>query len=167
MKISAIIEQLREYLPPFAGQPWGDRVAGAADLSAVQDKTRLTVPALYVVLSEDVARVDQGHFHELITERFSIFAVLKNDDRRAQRPQDLIQELRTAIFKAILNWQPDSFAGPVEYTGGQYVSMDGARYIHRFDFQRRMEIDETDGFLEDHSDFKIFSVDWQIEEITS
>ena len=165
MKISAIIEQLREYLPPLVGQPWGDRVAGAADLQAVQDKARMVIPALYVVLSEDVARVDQGHFHELITERFSIFAVLKNDDRRGQRPQDLVQDLRTGIFKAILNWQPDSFAGPVEYVGGQYIAMDGARYFHRFDFQRRMEIDESDGFLKDYDDFKQLFVDWQVEEI--
>lgn len=167
MKISAIIEQLRTYLPPLAGQPWGDRVAGAAELSAVQDKARLALPALYVVLSEETARVDQGSFHELITERFSVIAVLANLDRRGQRPQDLVQDLRTGIFKAILNWQPDSFAGPVEYVGGQFVNMDAARYFHRFDFQRRMEIDESDGFLPEHDDFKNIFIDWKVEEILS
>jgi hypothetical protein len=167
MKISAIIEQLRQYLPPLAGQPWGDRVAGAAELSAVQDKARLDPPALYVVLGEDTARVDQGHLHELITEKFFIIAVLSNQDRRGQRPQDLVQDLRTGIFKAILNWQPDSFAGPVEYLGSQFINMDAARYFHRFDFQRRMEIDESDGFLPEHENFDKLFAEWAPEGATA
>lgn len=167
MKISPIIEQLRQYLPPLPTGPWGDRIAGVADLSAVLDKARLDPPALYVLLDQDVARVDPGHFHEVITERFSIIAVLQNNDRRGQRPQDLVQDLRTGIFKAILNWEPDSFAGPIEYVGAQFVNMNAARFFYRFDFQRRMAIDESDGFIEEHADFKNLFIDWKIEEITS
>lgn len=169
MRVSDVIEQLRANLPSLPGPvTWNDRIVGAAEFAAVEDKARLPTPALYVLLGEERARVFNrtGTFEQEITEQIIIIAHLENTDRRGQGPQDLIEDLKVALFGALLNWVPDSDSYSVEFVSSRFEDMDRARYFHRFVFQIVKRLCYEDGVQLSLDNFDELFNDWELVETT-
>lgn len=166
MQISPIIEHLREHMPDLAGQPWGNRIAGAAEFTAVQDKVRLAMPALYVLLGPDTAaQIQAGATYEQdLTERFSIIAVLSNQDRRGQETQDQVHDIRTALLSCLANWVMNPTFMACEYLGSRFLQMDRSRYYHQFDFQVRGNINPEEGYQPETGIFDSLFADWQLSD---
>lgn len=166
MKISTVISHLRQHMPNLGGQPWSNRIAGAAEFAAVTDKTRLDSPSLYVLLGPDTAKEMQAGstYEQDLTERFSVIAVLDNQDRRGQETQDQVHDIRTGLLSCLANWVGISGFVSCEYLGSQFLQMDRARYFHQFDFQFRGIITIEDGFQPDTGIFDSLFADWELTE---
>jgi len=161
MLITPIIEQLRSQLTS-----WGDRIAGAAEFAAIEDKVRLSLPAMYVQLTQDevVREVSiSPTIQQDIADRLVITVILANEDIRGQSAQDQIDGIRKALFASILNWTSEKYKYAFQYVGGRMISMDRARYFHEFEFKQIYRIDETDGLQILLSDFNKFYADWNLK----
>lgn len=167
MKISQIIAQLRTKMPPLNGQPWGDRIAGAAEFAAVEDKQRLALPSLFVLLGNSTATDDapRGTFQQTLTDRITIIAVLNNQDRRGQSAQDLAHDIRTGLFLSILNWtyEPE-FAYPIKFIGDSFINQDRARYFHQYEFMMERVLEPSDGVALSLDDFDTLYADIDVTD---
>ncbi|WP_211109374.1 phage tail terminator protein [Azospirillum tabaci] len=132
MKLSPIIQRLRARCPAFA-----NRVAGAADFKPIPEASNLTVPAAYVLPLEDSAEAVKGQneYEQDIRDAFAVVVVVSNrSDERGQAAADELDDLRAALWRALLGWCPTDRHGWIEYEGGRVIHMDRARLYYQFDF---------------------------------
>ena len=143
MKLSLIIEALRERAKSFDG-----RVAGAAEFQALDANAKMTLPAAYVIPTGDTAgaQESQTDYYQVISEGFAVVVVL--DNRRDLRGQmaafDAVDIIRREIFLAILGWEPDGDTHAISYDGGQVVEMNRASLYYQFDFVADRELTDED-----------------------
>ncbi|EJH4501839.1 MULTISPECIES: phage tail terminator protein [Cronobacter] len=143
MKLSLIIEALRERAPSFKS-----RVAGAAEFQALEPNAKMMLPAAYVIPTGDtVSRQEsQTDYYQVVNEGFAVVVVL--DNRRDLRGQtaafDAVDTIRREIFLALLGWEPDESTHPIEYDGGQVVEMNRAALYYQFDFTAMRELTSDD-----------------------
>lgn len=143
MKLSLIVEALRDRAPSFQG-----RVAGAAELQILGDNAKMPLPAAYVIPTGDTAgqQESQTDYYQQVREGFAVVVVL--DNRRDLRGQtaafDAVDTIRREIFRALLGWEPDENTHPIEYDGGQVVEMNRAALYYQFDFTAMRELTSED-----------------------
>jgi hypothetical protein len=130
MNMQSVILQIKALAPIFSGN-----VAGAARFAeGISDQTWLPQPAAYVMPTEESVSPNEqmNGLRQIITERFEVVVSLDNRaDRRGQSAAETLDTYKSAIFKAILGWRPDSSADAPNYqTGNPFVdrSSRGLRY---------------------------------------
>jgi len=161
VQIDLVIAQLKARAPIFAGN-----VAGAAEYeNAVKDQTWLKLPAAYVVpLDMDAGENQlQTGLIQVVTERVGVIVVMDNRaDRRGQGAAVGTYQTQAAIFRAILNWRPDSSGDNpgaqtgnwqadhesrgFTFAGGFLRGWDLARLFYEFDFALDVTITDDDGW---------------------
>ena len=162
MNIDTIITQVRKFAPVFE-----NRVYGAAELVRAKQEGFDRFPAAYVVFAGDAAD-DNGQLNgvtQYVDETLHIMVALDNrGDRRGQGAAVTVEQVRAALFGAILNWKPDPKRMPkgFGYVGSDLEEMSTAALWHRFTFKRAILIGHEDGFNvwgEEITDFKIDPAD--------
>lgn len=143
MKLSLIIDALRNRAPSFDG-----RVAGAAEFQALELNAKMKLPAAYVIPTGDTvgAQESQTDYYQVVNEGFAVVVVLDNRrDLRGQKAAfDAVDSIRAELFAAILGWEPDDDTHPISYDGGQVVEMNRAALYYQFDFTAERELTEAD-----------------------
>lgn len=140
MKLSAVVAQVREYCPSFAG-----RVAGGIDFDAVATSTQLSLPAAYVVATGDTPSKNdlQNGIRQNVRDEFDVVVVLDSRDERGQAAVDLLHDVRRELWRALLGWRPDAENDPIEYAGGELVVINRNRVIYRYSFTTAFGIGRT------------------------
>lgn len=147
MDLAAVVAQLKAYTPQFKG-----RVAGAADFATgLETQVWQDLPAAYVIPLEDEAAPndEMNALRQVVTERIGVIVEFDNStDRRGQGVTLNYDAMRSAIWKAILNWHVDPVraARGLEYAGGRLIQFDRARLFFQWEFTLEIQIDDTDGF---------------------
>lgn len=144
MNIDLVIQQLRTRCPIF-----GNRVAGAAQFAAVHESTALAVPCAFVIPLDDSPEpgISQNSIRQVLEETFEVVVALDNrTDERGQASGTSVHEIRAALWRALLGWQPESRYDGIQYQGANVLSIDRARLFWRFEFSAEMEIGPADGF---------------------
>jgi hypothetical protein len=155
MDITPVINQLRAYCPQLGG-----RVGGAADFDKGIEATiqitdangQFVYPVAVVIPLEDEADRNEllvGNTQQ-VTE--SIGVIVEFDasaDRRGQAGVSQVEAMRTALFGALLTWNPDPSraARGLAYAGGELLAFDRARLFWQFRFSLETTITDADGFL--------------------
>lgn len=140
MKISPIIEALRQRCPTFAG-----RVAGASEFKPLPETAKMDVPAAYVIPLDDDPdeQRSQTDYWQTVTDAFAVVVLLANTaDERGQRAVDQVDDIRAELWKALLGWQPTPDYNGITYEGGSLLDMDRARLYYQFEFSASFEIQE-------------------------
>lgn len=165
MNLDMVIQQIRTLCPAFS-----NRVSGAADFAQGVAATSTSVmPAAFVLPLEDDAREpDEPNvpgLYQVVVERIGVVIQISNEkDRRGQGSVTTVYDLRTQLFRALLNWRPgvtayggsDPDAAPevgmlasatgFAYGGGRLLSFDRARLFWQFEFVLECSISDADGF---------------------
>ena len=165
MNITQVIAQLKAAAPVFNG-----KVAGAAEYArGVEDQVWLLAPAAYVVpLDMDVGEnTSQVGIYQHVTERIGVVVALDNStnpaDRRGQTAVATVDQIQAQLFRALLNWRPDSTvdnpgaaqasnpqvdheARGFSFDGGAVRGWDLARLFYEFDFALDVVITDDDGW---------------------
>ncbi|RTY53641.1 hypothetical protein EKL29_21220 [Pantoea sp. YU22] len=147
MKLSLIIDALRQRAPSFGG-----RVAGAAEFQALGENSRLQLPAAYVVPTSDLPGEQESKtdYYQMLTENFAVIVAL--DNRRDPRGQeaifDAVDSIRNELWRSLLGWEPTENHYPITYKGGEVLEMDRAVLYYQFDFSSDIEIQEADTWQE-------------------
>lgn len=160
MLLNPIIEHLRECLPT-----WSNRIAGAAEFAAVEDKARLTIPAMYVMLGASQMSLELSISPTIqiqMDERFIIYVCLEQTERRGQSAQEQIDGIKKALFGCLFNYVCDRKAYAIVYVSDRMVAMDRARYFHQFEFKQVSQVDESDGWAEVLANFDKFYADVEL-----
>ncbi|KAA5937603.1 hypothetical protein F3I27_21970 [Pantoea sp. Bo_2] len=142
MKLSLIIEALREI-----SQSFGGRVGGAAEFKAIDNVSQMQAPAAYVVPTGDNAgeQKSQTDYDQLVTEGFAVIVALDNRaDQRGQNAYDSVNDIRAEIWAALLGWEVDENTYPIKYEGGQVISINRELLYYQFDFSAVREVSDVD-----------------------
>lgn len=156
MKLATIIAQLRAHCPTFE-----NRVGGAAEFAAARTSTALAVPCAFVIPLDDNPERNthaNGLRQELI-EAFGVAVAVSNElDEKGQGAVDKVDDLRTEIWAALLNWPPGENYDGLQYQAGTLVQIDRSRLWWQFEFGARTEITEEDGYTPAHPHFEGMTV---------
>lgn len=144
MKLTQIIEVLRERIPDFQG-----RISGSAKFMVMKEVSTLSVPYAFVIPLHDETgpQKSQTDYWQDCTDGFSVVVALDNrQDEPGLRAIDEATDLiRQKLFHALLGWSPEpKYTRGIEYRGGLLLDMDRAFLWYKFDFQATFEIDVDD-----------------------
>lgn len=162
MKLSHIVHTLRHFSPSFEG-----RVGGAAEFSAIKDTAFLKLPAAYVVPLDDRAEDNksQTDYWQNVTEGFGVIVVLKPLDERGQHEAyDIVENIKTELWRALLGYEPSPVHYPIQYDGGDLLDLDRGRIFYQFNFSsvREVGFDDTRQYFDLNAiDNPIPDPDWQ------
>nr|WP_216819476.1 hypothetical protein [Gilliamella sp. N-G2] len=153
MKLSHIVHTLRHFSPSFEG-----RVGGAAEFSAIKDTAFLKLPAAYVVPLDDRAEDNksQTDYWQNVTEGFGVIVVLKPLDERGQHEAyDIVENIKTELWRALLGYEPSPAHYPIQYDGGDLLDLDRGRIFYQFNFSSVREV----GFDDTRQYFDLNAID--------
>jgi hypothetical protein len=138
MNLTTVISAVKARCASF-----GSRVAGAAEFKVLPEAANLTVPAAYVLPLDDNPGQNRSStgYRQPLRESFAVVVVLSNtSDERGQAAVASVHSLRAELWAALLGWQHDADAGPLEYEGGSLLHLDRARLYYQFEFGADIEI---------------------------
>lgn len=129
MKIIPISTQLRTHCPNLT-----NRIAVGIDLSSLEVDTSLQLPAAYIAPLTDAAirSTAQNVSRQIIRDGFEVLLVLDATD--ATRALDLMHDLRAELWRALVGFKPGAEYNPIQYDGGELVSLDATRLLYRLRF---------------------------------
>lgn len=148
MRIVPIILRLRA-----ANTRFGVNIGGAAELDMARKNTLKADMAFVIPLNEDCpANSYDNTINQIITERFTIITALANDtiqkDKAGIIAYDLLHEIRSELFRAILGWEIYGAESLIYYAGGQLLNINAAYLWYQFDFEYKIRISEFDGYCD-------------------
>jgi hypothetical protein len=132
MKLKIVIDRLKAEAPVFEG-----RVAGAAEFETEVENTDLAVPCAFVIRLADTpgASLTAGEIVQPLDERVGVLVAVSNaGDRRGQDGAEDLDDIRAALWEALLGWAPSDEHGAIQYRGARHLGMNRARLWHQFDF---------------------------------
>lgn len=144
MDLDLVITQLKEQVPAFAG-----RVAGAAEFKGLKANTALQCPAAFVLPLDDTPEPlkSMNTVRQVLTDAFAVVVAVSNaSDERGQGAAAQVHAMRTALWAALLGWQPTNDYDGVQYEGGNLQDMDRFQLWYQFEFSAVMEIGPEDGW---------------------
>ncbi|WP_295379557.1 hypothetical protein [uncultured Pseudacidovorax sp.] len=146
MNLDVIIAQLRAHAAVYFGQ----RAAGAAKFEVLPETANLVTPAAYVVpLGEQPdAQQSQTGYQQLVREKFAVVVALSNRaDERGQASANNLHAARTALFRALLGFQPSADHDVIEFEGAQLLHLDRARLYYQFEFSAEYGVSTEDTWI--------------------
>jgi hypothetical protein len=150
MVVDATIAQLRAACPPLGG-----RVAGAADfqLGLRNYNENMPLPAAYVVPLDQASPGNQVMTGLIQVVEKTIGVIVEFDarpDRRGQAPVMNYDAMETALFGALLNWQPAVCATLNQqgywFSGGRFLDLDRARLFYQWEFALAWQLTDADAW---------------------
>ncbi|MBM6634617.1 hypothetical protein JTF12_09755 [Leclercia adecarboxylata] len=162
MKLTPVIASLRARCPLFQ-----NRVAGAAQFKDLPEVGKMLLPAAYVVPGDDSPgeQKSQTDYWQTLREGFSVIVFVSNsrDERGQFASFDVVHEVRQALFKALLGWNPEEYGNPITYDGGTLLDVNRHELSYQFDFVVESELTENDTRQQDDlnalDEFKTLSID--------
>lgn len=151
MNIDAVIQQIRTRAVSAAVPVFGDRVGGAASFKVLPEATNLEVPAAWVVPMADQPQApgSLNGYRQSVEDHVAVVVAISNRaDERGQTSANALREVRKALFRALLGWQPEEDYEAMVFEGGELVHLDRARLYYQFQFSAAWEIDTTDTFID-------------------
>lgn len=137
---SAIIVRLRAEVATFS-----NRVGGAGALEAALDEEDLAVPSAFVVPLDDSAdaTTTAGTVTQVLVESFAVVVAVDNTaDLRGQAGAEALDPIRTALWAALLGWEPAAGYWPVEYREGGLFRIARHRLWWQFVFATAQVIEQ-------------------------
>lgn len=162
MKLTPIIAALRARCALFQ-----NRVAGAAQFKDLPEVGKMILPSAYVVPGDDSPGEQKSltDYWQTIREGFSVIVFVSNsrDERGQFASFDVVHEVREALFKALLGWNPEEGGNPITYDGGTLLDVNRHELSYQFDFVVETELGEEDTRQFDElnalEEFKTLSID--------
>lgn len=140
MKIGPVIERLRAEVGAF-----NQRVFGAADFSRAFEQDDVAVPCAFVIPLGELADEDRtaGAVSQDIDEQIAVAVCLDNSDLRGQAASEAVEDIRLALWTALLGWRAPDMDTGFEYRAGELLDLTRARIWFQFTFAAQRGIQEV------------------------
>lgn len=132
MKLKPVIDRLKASAATLQS-----RIAGSAEFAAAAQAQDLAVPCAFVMpLAESVHPSRTApRVVQTMEERFGIIVCVSNlVDPRGQAGAEQLDDIRTELWSALIDWSPGGGVGPFEYRGSRHLAMTRGRLWHQYDF---------------------------------
>ncbi|MEN5094532.1 hypothetical protein ABE458_27995 [Pseudomonas protegens] len=128
MKLTAVLTQLQTRCPSLA-----ERIIVGINLDTLSS-TSPAVPAAYVAPLNDLATANmaQNAHRQIIRDRFEVALLL--DAGNPQQALDQFHDLRAEVWRALVGFKPGAEYNPIQYDGGELVSLNATRLLYRLRF---------------------------------
>lgn len=159
MRLAPLVLRLRAAKTRF-----GNNVFGSAELARAMESTLLKEMAFVIPLLDKASenKLERGIQQEL-NERFAVIVALQNDtsqkDKTGLTAYDQLHDVRSELFRAILNvWMKDT-EGPITYVGGSLLDLSASYFWFQFEFEYpSMILSSTEG-IADIGDVEVYEKD--------
>lgn len=159
IRVTDLVRYLRTQLPSW-------RVDGAIEQAVAEDKSRLTLPAMFVgLLPFDAEPMPRGMtYRQEYVEKFFILTctpVDPNEDRTGKYAQDFVLTARRMLMGVLVNYKDlDGDSNAICIVRDVPDKFDGSRYWHRFEYSVVGVIEPPDVTQLDLDYFDKLFVDW-------
>jgi len=166
LRVSEVITHLRDTINGMS-----NRVGGADSYDSADDKAKLALPCLYVILDpgEGVTDSVQTGLQQTIRHGFEVILHLDKTDRRGQYAMELVVKMKMALLVALNGWLPDpSLASSesvnchstvLQYQNDSLLHEDRANVFWGFTFFQHYSFDSSKdglGMIGDYDDLNDF-----------
>ncbi|PYY83621.1 hypothetical protein DNK59_19990 [Pseudomonas sp. TKO26] len=127
MNIQNLIAQVAGFCPGLKGL-----VSVAVGLRGIEKLPLTDKPAAYVNLVGDLVR--QTTRHPIVREQFEVVVVLDALQERLVTATTQLYDLRAELWRALVGFKPGAEYNPIQYDGGELVSLDATRLLYRLRF---------------------------------
>jgi hypothetical protein len=129
MNITPILTQLRAQCPSLA-----QHISTGLDLDLLQSNTTPQTPAAFVTVMTDLASKDasQNVARQTLADRLELTLVL--DASNGAQAFDQLHSLRAELWRALVGFKPDTYYNPIEYDGGELISINASRLLYSLHF---------------------------------
>lgn len=146
MRIGPIILRLRA-----ANTRFGNNIGGSAELDTARNNTLKADVAFVVPINDTVEpNLNDADTGQSVTERFAVIVALANDTSQKEKTgvlaYDLLHDIRSQLFRAILGWGIKGSDSLIEYAGGQLLNVHAAYVWYQFDFEFKQRLVGFDGY---------------------
>lgn len=144
-----MIVEIVEALKARTASTFGGRIAGAAEFAVIEQDAKLIYPCAYVILLDDAAEpnTSDNGYKQTVRDSFAVIVLLSNSaDELGKSSVAQVLQIRNVLNRALLSWQPDSEHGPIEYEGGQLLTVDRARLYWQYEYSAETEFTEADTY---------------------
>ena len=149
MNLDIIIAQLR-----LRSLLFEQRVAGAAQFHVLPEAANLKTPAAYVLPLDEQPQEQSSKngYQQTVREQFAVVVALSNRaDERGQGATASLHDVRAALFRALLGFQPAPDYDAIAFEGGQLLHLDRARMYYQLEFSADYAIDTSDTWIPDRN----------------
>lgn len=124
-----LIRQLKKYCPSLA-----ERITVRANFDTLVCNAAQLFPIASFVPINDLATADttRNIHHQNIRDRFEVVLLL--DATNPQQALDQLHDLRAEVWRALVGFKPGAEYNPIQYDGGELVSLDATRLLYRLRF---------------------------------
>lgn len=132
MQVTPLVKHLRDYCPVFARA-----VSGGIDWEAIESSTQLKGLRAHVVLTDERADPPETNvISQDVAEEFDVCVEFPQaqGDEKGQMVADQIDDVRRALFRALVGWKPTTEHDPVQYVARQLLLTNRAKSVYRFSF---------------------------------
>lgn len=142
MKISPIIQQLREYCPSFER-----RIGGTADIPSAEQSASLDFPCAFVMppqdSPQDVKTVTD--YRQSVDVTLDVYIYVPTClDERGKDAYDLADTLKREVIKALAGFEPEDCNDWLSFSGAEVVAVNAAYLSYRLTFACQYEIVDGD-----------------------
>jgi hypothetical protein len=151
VKLKPIIDKLKAETTTL------NAVSGASEYAAEVEASRLPMPCAFVVRgtvavdgesrSMGAIAPDRGAIEQILYEEFGIAVAVDNNDKRGQGSEELFEDIRNDLFRALLGWIPaesDGHYNAFEYAGDTTLELNRARVWRLFVFRTSRALSSLD-----------------------
>jgi hypothetical protein len=140
MRLGKIVLKLRAqngYFRNFIG--------GSAELGLALDNAPTCEFAFVIAGAEATApNVEDVAINQLISERFAVVVLLKNDlaqsDKHGFQAYEKLHDIRADIFRALIGWQLRENESTIYYQGGSLLSVNSTWLWYQFEFEAKTRL---------------------------
>lgn len=132
---------------------FNNNVGGAAEFKKLEEAANLQLPCAFVIPMDEDAEEPRAKnaVRQRIVDSFAVIVAIDNTpNERGQTGVLSVRTLRTALFKALLGWQPTADYDGIYYQSGSLLTMDRARLWYQFEFGAEMFLGPEDGYEGDY-----------------
>ena len=140
MRLAPIVLQLR-----LSNTRFGNFIAGAGELVLAMSNTLQREMAFVIPLGERADKNDLDlSINQIVVERFAVVVALINNSSQADKTGltafDLLHDIRSQIFRSIVNIELVNTESSIYYVGGTLLDISPAYLWYQFEFEFKSRI---------------------------
>ncbi|WP_421547940.1 phage tail terminator protein [Pseudomonas sp. QD4] len=129
MRVTSILSQLKEYCRGLESRIFFGDVADALKVDFMSQS-----PIVFLLVRADQASLESGKNtnYQVIRDLFEVLLAI--DASHPQQALDQLHDLRAEVWRALVGFKPGLDYNPIEYDGGELVSLSATRLLYRLHF---------------------------------
>ena len=145
MKLAPIVAELRAKCVSFSS-----RVHASVEFADIKERTAMSLPCAFVLPISETADeptfADGTQYRQHVEQSFGVAVFVKPEraDRTGLDAFDLVEELKSEVFRALVGWSPDDDHDAITYEGMSILEFNRAFLAVQLEFAVTYDVTDED-----------------------